>query len=161
MSPPRWIRRRPLGFETVTLHVDRPALDGRLCEHARALGTTFVWERVARIETAGDRVTGCITATGRRVEARWYLDASGTTQAIYQPALRRGLGFEAAVYVYTIFAFFMNALHARFDPRGPIRMAAFSCIFAAARVWVAGATLVGRAVLRLRGPASDCGSRWV
>ena len=39
-------------------------------------------------------------------------------RAVYRSGLRRGLGLQAATYVYTLFAFFMNALHARFDPRG-------------------------------------------
>ncbi len=344
VSPPPWIARRPLGFETVTVHVDRPALDGRLCDRARALGTEFLWEQVGHLETAGDRITACMTKSGRCIEARWYLDATGTSRlfartfdipvrhygcrkvclwtyfdtpplregttffwdntagylswvwdipitpartsvglvlpadrlraereggpadvdallarelaryprfrplldaqpitrvertsfqpyvtarasgdnwlmigeaasmpdpltgngvtsgirhashaveaiasggegplssgrrrmyarhverlghsfnahierTIYQPAVRRGLGFTGAVYAYTIFAFFINALHARFSPRRPARMAAFACIFGAARVWVAGAAAVSRAALWCRGPASDC-----
>ena len=74
------IRRSPLRFETVTLHVDRAALDARLFEHAQALGTAFIWERVTGVDATGDRVTGCSTAGGRRVEARWYIDASGTAR---------------------------------------------------------------------------------
>ena len=76
-APPAGIRRSPLRFETVTLHVDRTALDQRLYEEARALDATFVWERVARVDAEGDRVTGCVTSSGRRVEARWYIDATG------------------------------------------------------------------------------------
>ena len=38
-TPPPVIARSPLRFETVTFHADSAALDGRLCEHARALGT--------------------------------------------------------------------------------------------------------------------------
>jgi menaquinone-9 beta-reductase len=77
VAPPPAIRRSPLRFETVTLHVDRAALDQRIYEKARALDTTFVWERVTRVTTEGERVTGCVTASGRRVEARFYVDASG------------------------------------------------------------------------------------
>ena len=81
-TPPPAIRRRPLRFETVTLHVDRAALDARLFDHASALGTAFIWERVTSVDTAGERVTGCSTAAGRRVEARWYIDASGTARVL-------------------------------------------------------------------------------
>ena len=81
-APPPVIRRRPLRFETVTMHVDRAALDARLFDHASALGTAFIWERVIGVDTAGERVTGCSTAAGRRVEARWYLDASGTARVL-------------------------------------------------------------------------------
>ena len=65
-----------------TLHVDRTALDARLFDEASALGTTFVWERVSRVDTTADRVTGCSTASGRRVDARFYIDASGTARVL-------------------------------------------------------------------------------
>jgi FADH2 O2-dependent halogenase len=337
-TPPRAIRLRPLRFETVTMHVDREALDSRLYDHAKARGAEFVWERVTDVKTAGDRVSGCSTASGRRVEARWYIDASGTARVlsrsmgipvvsygrqkvclwtyfnttplydgtaffidnrddylswvwdipisptqtsvgfvlpaetvsarrragrsiqtllgeelarharfrdllgthgelevestsfqpyvtakvcgdnwlmigeaasmpdpltgngvtsgirharhavdailaaaagpalnasrrraysrhvfrlghafnahientIYCEPLRRGLGFQTATYVYTLFAFFMNALHARFDPRGPAGMAIFGVLFVVARVWIGGWRLIGRAALWLR-----------
>ena len=83
----------PLRFETVTLHVDRTALDNRLFEHARDLGTSFVWERVTSIDSAGEQVNGCATASGERVNARWYLDASGTSRVF-----ARALGIPATFY---------------------------------------------------------------
>jgi flavin-dependent dehydrogenase len=340
-TPPPQIRRAPLRFETVTLHVDRTALDTRVFERAQAAGTAFVWERVAAVRSDGDRVTGCTTASGRHVDARWYVDASGsarvfsrslnipittygrkkvclwayfdtpplhdgtaffvdngddylrwiwdipisphrtsvglvlaadavrderrarkpverilrealarhsrfdgllagtpalevertsfqpfvTTQvcgsnwlivgeaasmpdpltgngvtsgirharhateairragsgplsagqrrnysrhvfrlghsfnahierAIYSSTMRRGLGLQTATYVYTGFAFFMNALHARFDPRTPVAMAVFAMLFAGARAWMGGWTLVARAALWWRGPVA-------
>jgi flavin-dependent dehydrogenase len=346
-APPPRIARKPLRFETLTLHVDRAALDARIFERAQTLGTTFVWERVTGVDWSGDRVSGCTTAAGRRVDARWYVDASGTARvlsramaipvtsygrtkvclwtyfdtpplhdgtvffvdnheeylswiwdipispqrtsvgfvlpadtvrdrrragdtvaailrhalarhprfatlldrtpvlavesmsfqpyvtqtvcganwlvageaaampdpltgngvtsgirharhaaeairsagtrghltsgqrraysrhvfrlghafnahienAVYRNPLRWGLGLKTATYVYTLFAFFMNALHARFDPRGRAAMAAFALLFGAARLWIAGWTLLARAVLwcrRLR-----CSSRLV
>ena len=343
LTPPEQIRWRPLRFETVTLHVDRTALDERLFEHARALGAEFLWERITGVDAVGERVNGCVTALGRKVSARWYIDASGTARvfsramkipateygctkvclwtyfvgpplhegttffldnrdaylswvwdipisptqtsvgfvlpadrvrerrregdsvekilcdelqryprfkplldaqpvvnvestsfqpyvttkvcganwfmagesasmpdpltgngltsgirharhavdailasgaspeiplrlrraydrhvfrlgrsfnahiecAIYGDSLRRGLGFHAATYIYTFFAFFMNALHARFDPQGPAAMTAFDLLFAGARGWIAGWTLVARAVLWCRGRPLD------
>jgi len=68
-------------------------------------------------------------------------------RAVYGPTLRHGLGLQAATYIYTSFAFFMNALHARFDPRGPAGMAIFAALFAAARSWIAGWALVARVAL--------------
>ena len=343
VMPPKQIAYRPLRFETVTLHVDRAALDARLFEHARALGTTFIWERVVRVDSHGERVTGCVTAAGRQVTARWYIDASGTARlfsramnipvttygpakvclltyfdtpplydgtaffvdnrdeylswvwdipispaqtsvgfvtpaervrerrkdgasvptilsdelrryprfhalldampmppvestsfqpyvtekvcganwlmageaaampdpltgngltsgirharhavdairaagdgdeipprrrraysrhvfrlgrafnahiesAIYRSPVRRALSFQSATYVYTFFAFFMNALIARFDPRGPVGAAVFGALFAGARVWIAGWTLLSRAMLPRRGAVLD------
>lgn len=78
--PPPVIARSPLRFGTETLHVDREALDQRVYERAVALGVEFVWERVAYADHDGDRVTACVTGAGRRVDARWYIDASGTAR---------------------------------------------------------------------------------
>ena len=60
-APPPVIRRSPLRFETVTLHVDRAALDARLFDHACTLGAEFIWERVTDIHTDGNRIAGCTT----------------------------------------------------------------------------------------------------
>lgn len=345
-APPPGIGRDPLRFETVTLHVDRTALDNRVYERAVELGVAFVWERVAGVETDHhDRVTSCVTASGRRIDARWYIDATGTSRlfarsmhipvaeygrrkvciwtyvdtppladgtvffvdnrddylrwvwdipisprqtsvgfvvpadvvrdrvhagasvetilleelrrhprfaalletcpqlrvestsfqpfvtsrvcganwlmageaasmpdpltgngvtsgirharhageairaararealsprqrrtyerhvarlghsfnahierAIYRPQIRWGFGLKTATYVYTFFAFFMNALHARVDPRGRVAMAAFAMLFAAARGWIGGWVLASRAALWLRSSIIDQG----
>jgi flavin-dependent dehydrogenase len=79
-APPPVIARSPLRFGTETLHVDRAALDQRVYERAVALGVEFVWERVAYADHDGDRLTACVTSGGRRVEARWFVDASGTSR---------------------------------------------------------------------------------
>jgi len=79
-APPSIIRRSPLRFETQTFHVDRTALDQRVYERAVALGVHFIWERVAQVDRDDDRLHACVTSTGRRVEARWYIDASGTAR---------------------------------------------------------------------------------
>ena len=68
-------------------------------------------------------------------------------RAIYRHDVRWGLGLRTATYVYTFFAFFTNALHARFDPRSTAGMAAFALLFAAARAWIAGWTVTARAAL--------------
>ncbi|MEO8083805.1 MAG: NAD(P)/FAD-dependent oxidoreductase [Ardenticatenales bacterium] len=333
---------RPMRFATSTLHVDRTALDQRLYERACALGTTFIWERATEVDVDGDRVTAVTTASGRRITARWYIDATGTVglfgktlavprtyygepkvalwtyfdtppstlgttffvdnanrylhwvwdipispvrasvglvltaeamksrrhggasvrdilrtelgrferfdallrdqpdaevvatsfqpyvsrrscganwlmvgeaasmpdpltgngvtsamrharyaaaviakagaeaaiparqrrryeahvrrlghafnrsieRAVYQPEIRWGLGLLPATMVYTVFGFFSNALYARFDPQGPIGMAAFGVLFGLVRFWIDGWSLAGRAMLRLRGAAA-------
>ncbi len=76
-QPEPWFARRPLGFETVTLHVDRVEMDRRLYELACSLGTEFLWERVNEIEAEEGRVTAVRTTSGSRIEARWFFDASG------------------------------------------------------------------------------------
>jgi flavin-dependent dehydrogenase len=79
-TPPGGIRRSPWRFETLTLHVDRTALDQRVHERAVARGVDFIWERVALVERDGDRLNACVTGGGRRIEARWFIDASGTAR---------------------------------------------------------------------------------
>ena len=49
--------------------------------------------------------------------------------AIYQHPMRWAFGMPNATLIYTSFAFFMNALYTRFDPRGPLGMAAFDGLF--------------------------------
>ena len=49
--------------------------------------------------------------------------------AIYRHPVRWGLGLQAATYIYTFFAFFMDALHARFDPRGWLACTSSVCCF--------------------------------
>jgi flavin-dependent dehydrogenase len=92
-TPPPVIQRSPLRFETVTFHVDRTTLDARLYAHACALGAEFIWDRVTTVHADGDRVIGCSTAGGRHVEARWYLDASGTARV-----LSRAMGIPTITY---------------------------------------------------------------
>ncbi len=76
-QPEPWFKNPPIGFNIVTVHVDRVAMDNRLYERACELGTEFLWDRVAEVQTDGDRVTGIRTAAGRTIVAPWFLDASG------------------------------------------------------------------------------------
>jgi flavin-dependent dehydrogenase len=76
-QPELWFRHSPLKFEVVTLQVNRLALDQRLFEAVCKSGAEFLWDRVAEIESDGDRVTAVRTSGGQRIEARWFIDASG------------------------------------------------------------------------------------
>lgn len=76
-QPEEWFRRRPLGFEIMTLHVDRTQLDLRLYHKAKDAGAEFVWDRVGHVHTDHGRVVELTTGTGRRITAPWFLDNSG------------------------------------------------------------------------------------
>ncbi len=76
-QPEAWFRNPPLKFETITLHTDRKALDQRLFDAACQSGAEFLWDRVTEIESAGEQVTAVRTAGGQRIEAPWFIDASG------------------------------------------------------------------------------------
>jgi hypothetical protein len=71
--------------------------------------------------------------------------------AIYRPEIRWAFGLMTATYVYTLFAFFMNALHARFNPRRRVGMAVFAVLFAIARAWIRSWTVLARMALLMRG----------
>jgi flavin-dependent dehydrogenase len=95
---------------------------------------------------------GTLTGAQRRMYSRHVFRLGHSfnqhiERAVYRHDVRWGLGLQTATYVYTLFAFFMNALHARFDPRGRAGMAAFAVLFAAARTWIAGWILVARGAL--------------
>jgi flavin-dependent dehydrogenase len=72
-----WFANWPLGFETLTCHVDRAKFDQKLFEIAQNLGVTFIWERVSTVETQEDRVVACQTTNGQPIRATWFIDASG------------------------------------------------------------------------------------
>lgn len=73
--------------------VDRAAYDTILLDHAAEMGCEVRQEtRVAGVETQGDAVGGLVLEDGSRVEARWYLDASGHVGVI-----RRALGVGCTV----------------------------------------------------------------
>jgi len=76
-QPEMWFQHPPIGFEVVTLQVDRQVLDQRIFETTCKCGAEFLWDRVTEIESDGERVTAVRTAGGQRMEARWFIDASG------------------------------------------------------------------------------------
>jgi flavin-dependent dehydrogenase len=76
-SPPPWVDRYPLRFGVHTLHVDRAEMDHRLWRSACREGVGFVWERAREVSVEGERVTAVTTASGRRLAADWFIDASG------------------------------------------------------------------------------------
>jgi flavin-dependent dehydrogenase len=73
--------------------VDRAVYDEILLNHARELGCeVYEQTQVGEVERDGDRVTGLKLRDGRRVTARWYIDASG-----HVGVLRRAMGVEIDV----------------------------------------------------------------
>jgi flavin-dependent dehydrogenase len=98
---------------------------------------------------AGDGVLGWRARRryGRHVFRLGHSFNAHIERVIYRHQIRWAFGFKAATYAYTFFAFFMNALHARFDPRGPVAMTIFAGLFAGARVWVGAWTLAARTML--------------
>ena len=98
--------------------------------HARARGGRDLWPAGSRHELVAWHAARptAVTSSGSATAFNAHIE-----RVVYRPELRQGLGLQAATYVYTLFAFFMNALHARFDPRGRVGMAAFAVLFVGAR----------------------------
>ena len=91
--PPSWIRRRPLSFESTTLHLDRRQFDARLWAEAAEAGVELLGEEAVRASCEGDRITGVMLSSGRSISGRWYLDATGRARV-----LARSLGIGTRSY---------------------------------------------------------------
>jgi flavin-dependent dehydrogenase len=76
-EPPPRFGAPPLLFEIVTLQVERCAMDQKLHDLAERQGAEFLQDRVVAVETEGDRIGAIVTQGGRRITARWFIDASG------------------------------------------------------------------------------------
>jgi flavin-dependent dehydrogenase len=80
-------QRRQTAFQ-----VERSIYDDILLKHAREMGCeVYEQTQVGEIERPleGDRVAGLVLRDGRRVTARWYIDASG-----HSGILRRAMGVQ-------------------------------------------------------------------
>jgi menaquinone-9 beta-reductase len=103
-EPHEGLARKPLQFELTTFHVDRVGFDQQLFKMAEALGTSFLWDRVSGVETEGERILAIRTVGGRRVSARWFIDASGQARALGRTLAIPTLEFgERKVCLWTYF----------------------------------------------------------
>ena len=99
--PPTWFARPPIWCSRFALHADRVELDRRLSELAIDAGAEILPERVATIEHDHDRIEALVTDLGGRVEAEWFIDASGHVGRLFGRALgleRDLLGAPRAAY---------------------------------------------------------------
>lgn len=76
--PSPWLGRPPLNIELRTLHVDRVRLHRELMRVAEVRGVQILHDRITAVERNGSRMTAIRTAAGRRVTAKWFVDASGS-----------------------------------------------------------------------------------
>lgn len=87
-----WLARRPLRWNTTTLHVERTSFDQRLFEIARNQGVAFKWDRVVGVVREGTRLLSCRTADGSELRSSWFVDGSGRTRVL---ARKLGVEFES------------------------------------------------------------------
>lgn len=82
--PGAWLGRAPYHVELRTLHVDRNEMNAAIRETAVREGVEFVREKVVDVERdATRRVFSVTTESGRRIAARWFLDASGSSAHLF------------------------------------------------------------------------------
>jgi flavin-dependent dehydrogenase len=67
-----------VGRAEPTIHANRELIDIDLMENATKAGVTLIQGKVKRIEREGERVTGIVLEDGRRLEGRYYVDATGS-----------------------------------------------------------------------------------
>lgn len=92
--PGAWLAKAPYKVELLTLHVDRAQLDAAVREIMCRLGVALELERVTGVERDGRRINAVKTSSGRRIESRWFIDASGAGElfprAFHQPRIDYG-----------------------------------------------------------------------
>ncbi|MDJ0771192.1 MAG: NAD(P)/FAD-dependent oxidoreductase [Ilumatobacter sp.] len=99
--PPTWFSLPPIWCSRVAFHTDRTELDHLVLELAIDAGVEILPERVTTVETDDDCVEAVVTNGGSRVEAAWFVDASGHVGRLVARALeleRELLGDPQAAY---------------------------------------------------------------
>jgi flavin-dependent dehydrogenase len=81
--PVPWLARQPFNVELRTIHVDRTRLDRELTDAVTNSGVEVVHEKVAGVQNDGKRVTAIQTESGRRLAAKWFVDASGLGTSLF------------------------------------------------------------------------------
>ena len=85
--PPGWFARAPIWCSGRTFHTDRRELDQQLLHLAVDEGAAILPERVTSVEHENDRVVALTTDQRTRIEASWFVDATGHTCRLFGRAL--------------------------------------------------------------------------
>ncbi len=103
--PVPWLARQPFNVEVRTIHVDRVRLDNELMDAVVKSGVNVVHEKVAGIQSEGERVTEIQTESGQRYTAKWFVDASGLGSSLFARhfQLRAIQSGPAKVAIWTYF----------------------------------------------------------
>jgi menaquinone-9 beta-reductase len=80
--PGAWLAKPPWNVEVKTLHIDRAGLKSMLRGVADGLRVRVIPDRVASVDSTGERIDAVATAGGQRIQARWYLDATGLAASL-------------------------------------------------------------------------------
>jgi menaquinone-9 beta-reductase len=104
-TPGEWLGKPPYNINLDTLHVDRSQLNQALREIARGKGVTFLNDRVQQLQTTGKVVKAVVTMQGKRLVARWFLDASGRGASLFPREFRLPV-YEYGPHKVTIWDYF-------------------------------------------------------
>jgi flavin-dependent dehydrogenase len=121
-------RPRPWNHQTkqLALQVDRARYDDILLKHAEKLGCRIAQPaQVRKIERSGDRVEALVLSDGRRVRARWYVDASGAS-AILRKAMGVAIDSPTKLQNVAFWDYWENAEWATRFPGGATRVLVMS-----------------------------------
>ncbi len=86
--PGAWLGKAPFNINLQTMHVDRSQLNEELRAIFLAKGVRLVSDRVVKVETMGQRVRALVTTRGERIQAKWFIDASGASASLFPRAFR-------------------------------------------------------------------------
>ena len=81
--PSDWLAKPPFNVELRTIHVDRTQLNRAIRETLLHSGADLLSCRVAQVERDGMRVRSVVNATGEKLSARWFVDASGSAASLF------------------------------------------------------------------------------
>ena len=102
--PVPWLANRPFNVELKTIHVDRTRLDRELMDAAIRSGVNVVHEKVTRVLSERKSINAVETTSGRRFQAKWFIDASGLGASLFarhfQPGTIHSGPPKAAMWTY-------------------------------------------------------------
>lgn len=83
--PPDWFSRPPFWVRNEAIHINRGAFDDHLRQLCRDRGVEFLDTRVSRVVTTEDdrSVRWLETQDGTRIDATWYVDATGRQSRLF------------------------------------------------------------------------------
>ena len=81
--PGGWLGNPPWNVNLATIHVDRRRLNRAMRRIMENTGAGSKIARVTRVASSGRRVLALHTSAGERIEARWFVDASGSAAALF------------------------------------------------------------------------------
>lgn len=81
-EPGPYLAKPPFNVEVRTMHLDRDHIHRALTEILARTDVEMIHEKAVAFDTQEGRVRAVTTSAGRRIEATWFLDASGAAASV-------------------------------------------------------------------------------